>query len=196
MNPGARRPRLRASIWLIAAVGANCRLVPSSVAAADRLPGARERERDRDGAVSVRRARRGRRPRGLHRLRHRRASRRDRGPLHHPRRRGRRLPPAPGPARQHPALPRLQPGRWRASVPDLPRLARLAHPRFIKRGPSDASFADRDYDYAVITTPPDCVYPKSAILRLWPTTFQDGQLAVDQPITTAWAIPPMSGSRR
>lgn len=60
-----------------------------------------------------------------------------------------------------------------------------AHPSFVKRGPNDAAFADRDYDYAVITTSPDCVYPKSAILRLWPTSYQDGQLAVDQAITMA-----------
>jgi V8-like Glu-specific endopeptidase len=60
-----------------------------------------------------------------------------------------------------------------------------AHPRFIRRGPSDASSGERDFDYAVITTPPGCVYPRSAILRLWPTTFQDGQLAVGQTITMA-----------
>jgi hypothetical protein len=60
-----------------------------------------------------------------------------------------------------------------------------AHPRFTKRGPRDATSGDRDFDYAVITTPPDCVYPKRSILRLWPTTYQDGQLAVDQGITMA-----------
>jgi V8-like Glu-specific endopeptidase len=60
-----------------------------------------------------------------------------------------------------------------------------AHPRFIRRGPSDATFGDRDYDYAVITTARDCLYPKNAILRLWPTTYQDGKLAVGQTITMA-----------
>jgi V8-like Glu-specific endopeptidase len=60
-----------------------------------------------------------------------------------------------------------------------------AHSRFVKRGPSDASFGDRDYDYAVITTNADCVYPRGAVLKLWPTTFQDGQLEVDQRITMA-----------
>jgi V8-like Glu-specific endopeptidase len=57
-----------------------------------------------------------------------------------------------------------------------------AHPRFVRRGASDARFGERDHDYAVLTTTPDCTYPKSAILRLWPTEYQDGQLAVGQGI--------------
>ena len=64
---------------------------------------------------------------------------------------------------------------WRAWV----------HPRFVRRGPSDASFGERDFDYAVITTSRSCTYPRSAILQLWPTTFQDGQLAEGQRITMA-----------
>ena len=60
-----------------------------------------------------------------------------------------------------------------------------AHSRFVKRGPDDATFGDRDYDYAVITTNADCVYPRSAVLKLWPTTYQDGQLAEEQRITMA-----------
>jgi V8-like Glu-specific endopeptidase len=58
-----------------------------------------------------------------------------------------------------------------------------AHPRFVRSGPSDRRFGDRDYDYAVVTTSRTCTYPNDAILPLWSTTFQDGQLAVGQKIT-------------
>jgi V8-like Glu-specific endopeptidase len=60
-----------------------------------------------------------------------------------------------------------------------------AHPRFVRKGPSDSRFGERDFDYAVITTSRPCRYPNTAILRLWPTTFQDGQLAEGQRITMA-----------
>jgi V8-like Glu-specific endopeptidase len=64
---------------------------------------------------------------------------------------------------------------WRAWV----------HPRFLRSGASDTRYGERDYDFAVITTSADCAYPERSILRLWPTTFQDGQLEVGQRITMA-----------
>jgi V8-like Glu-specific endopeptidase len=60
-----------------------------------------------------------------------------------------------------------------------------AHPRFVRRGPSDARYGERDFDYAVITTSRSCTYPNEAILRLWATSYQDGRLAVGQRITMA-----------
>ena len=58
-----------------------------------------------------------------------------------------------------------------------------AHPQFVRSGPSDRRFGERDYDYAVVTTSRACTYPNDAILPLWSTTFQDGQLAVGQKVT-------------
>ena len=52
-----------------------------------------------------------------------------------------------------------------------------SHPRFVRSGPSDTRYGERDYDYAVITTSESCTYPGRAVLRLWPTSFADGQLA-------------------
>ena len=51
-----------------------------------------------------------------------------------------------------------------------------AHPRFIRRNASDTEHGSRAHDYAVLTTEPDCVYPESAVMRLWPTESSDGQL--------------------
>ncbi|HZW02050.1 MAG TPA: trypsin-like serine protease, partial [Candidatus Deferrimicrobium sp.] len=51
-----------------------------------------------------------------------------------------------------------------------------AHPRFIKRDASDTAYGSRAHDYAVLTTSPGCVYPESAVMRLWPTSSSDGQL--------------------
>ena len=51
-----------------------------------------------------------------------------------------------------------------------------AHPRFIRRNAADDAYGSRAHDYAVLTTSPDCVYPESAVMRLWPTESSDGQL--------------------
>jgi V8-like Glu-specific endopeptidase len=60
---------------------------------------------------------------------------------------------------------------------DSCRVSRVwAHPRFIKRDASDTAYGSRAHDYAVLTTSPDCVYPDSAVMRLWPTSSSDGQL--------------------
>jgi V8-like Glu-specific endopeptidase len=51
-----------------------------------------------------------------------------------------------------------------------------AHPRFIRRDAADTAYGSRTHDYAVLTTSPDCLYPDSAVMRLWPTESSDGQL--------------------
>jgi hypothetical protein len=55
-----------------------------------------------------------------------------------------------------------------------------AHPRFMRRNANDGAFGSRAHDYAVLTTSPDCSFPRSAVMRLLPTTPLDGQLKVGQ----------------
>ena len=47
---------------------------------------------------------------------------------------------------------------------------------FVRSGARDRLYGSRAHDYAVLTTTPDCVYPRSAALRLWATTPADGEL--------------------
>jgi V8-like Glu-specific endopeptidase len=51
-----------------------------------------------------------------------------------------------------------------------------AHSRFIRRDRADRAFGSRAHDYAVLTTGPGCVYPRNAIMRLWPTARAGAQL--------------------
>lgn len=51
-----------------------------------------------------------------------------------------------------------------------------AHPRFIRSGARDSEYGDRRFDYAVLTVPASCRYPRSAVLPLWATSSGDGQL--------------------
>jgi len=53
---------------------------------------------------------------------------------------------------------------------------------FVRSGARDRLFGSRAHDYAVLTTTPDCKYPRSAALRLWPTTPADGELPVGSAI--------------
>jgi V8-like Glu-specific endopeptidase len=50
------------------------------------------------------------------------------------------------------------------------------HPQFVRRNAADDAFGSRAHDYAVLTTASECLYPPSAIMRLWPTSATDGQL--------------------
>lgn len=51
-----------------------------------------------------------------------------------------------------------------------------AHPRFIRSRAGDRLSGSRSHDFAVLTTPAGCRFPKSARMRLWPTTLGDGAL--------------------
>lgn len=53
-----------------------------------------------------------------------------------------------------------------------------AHSKFIKRDSSDRLFGSRAHDYAVLTTESGCSYPRNAVMRLWATEADDGQLEV------------------
>jgi V8-like Glu-specific endopeptidase len=60
-----------------------------------------------------------------------------------------------------------------------------AHARFIRSGARDTRFGSRTHDYAVLTTPAGCRFPRSAVLPLWaPSTF-DGRLRSGRPIRLA-----------
>jgi V8-like Glu-specific endopeptidase len=50
------------------------------------------------------------------------------------------------------------------------------HPRFIRSGARDGVYGDRDHDYAVLTVPASCRYPRDAVLPMWATSAGDGQL--------------------
>ncbi len=52
-----------------------------------------------------------------------------------------------------------------------------AHPRFVKRNSSDRLYGSRAHDYAVITVPKSCEYPKNAILGMWANELGNGKLA-------------------
>jgi V8-like Glu-specific endopeptidase len=60
-----------------------------------------------------------------------------------------------------------------------------AHGRFIRRGASDDRFGSRQHDFAVLTTPSDCRFPRSAVLPLWATSALDGQLSSGRRIRLA-----------
>jgi V8-like Glu-specific endopeptidase len=83
--------------------------------------------------------------------------------------------------------------RFRTGLPDIVQLLRgyslavggtsfepcqvvrvWAHGRFIKRGPGDTRYGSRQHDYAVLTTPSSCRYPRSAVLPLWATSAFEG----------------------
>jgi V8-like Glu-specific endopeptidase len=51
-----------------------------------------------------------------------------------------------------------------------------AHPRFIRSSADDKRAGSRSHDYAVLTTPASCTFPRGARMRLWPTTVEGGQL--------------------
>lgn len=54
--------------------------------------------------------------------------------------------------------------------------AAWAHPRFIKSGAGDRRAGSRAHDYAVLTTPRDCTYPRNARLKVWSTTLDSRKL--------------------
>jgi V8-like Glu-specific endopeptidase len=60
-----------------------------------------------------------------------------------------------------------------------------AHGRFIRRGAKDDRYGSRQHDYAVLTTPSDCRFPRSAVLPLWATSMFDGQLTSGRRIRLA-----------
>jgi len=69
---------------------------------------------------------------------------------------------------------------------DSCRVARVwAHGRFIRSGSSDMRYGSRAHDYAVLTTPSGCRYPRSAMLPLWATSASDGQLRAGRRIRLA-----------
>jgi V8-like Glu-specific endopeptidase len=51
-----------------------------------------------------------------------------------------------------------------------------AHPKFIRSGSGDRRAGSRSHDYAVLTTPANCTFPKSARMKVWPTTLGGGEL--------------------
>ncbi len=51
-----------------------------------------------------------------------------------------------------------------------------AHSKFIKRDSADSEYGSRAHDYAVLTTSKGCSYPSNAVMRLWATEANDGQL--------------------
>jgi V8-like Glu-specific endopeptidase len=57
-----------------------------------------------------------------------------------------------------------------------------AHSRFVRGRPRDESFGSHAHDYAVLTTSPDCVYPRSAVMRMWPTSAFDGSIPTGSPV--------------
>ena len=57
-----------------------------------------------------------------------------------------------------------------------------AHSKFIKRDSSDRQFGSRAHDYAVLTTESGCSYPRNAVMRLWATEADDGQLDVGRKV--------------
>lgn len=60
-----------------------------------------------------------------------------------------------------------------------------AHPQFIRSGAGDSAYGDRDHDYAVLTVPASCRYPRDAVLPMWATSAGDGQLRTGRQVRSA-----------